>query len=575
MILGPRLFQSSLPPARTGWKATTVEDVVNLVKFAHGRDPAWRFVEIRQIDEIRRNVDRLISASDREAALGDRTAKLPSIKEAITTAKDQGTPLFAREMCLLETARDRLATWESGRTEKFKDAPVGLRVLLNTRNRASHRRLLDTATCAGYALLTDAVRVAQSRGWIIDQSSGTPKLSDEARHAIVAVFRASAVRPLGAETVGAIVRAPAGNFAKVGEEVLKIAQEDLSRYFGGAKESTDSLSRGTGVSTKAPLVEYALESLQHREQARPSRQQLVKATTVALNALTDPSVKDSSLPRALVREVAELCLPKDPTGGKATAAEHYLNSFAPVLCTLQSGFSGMLDHLEFYAQESFATGDIRDNKGPVLQREALSIAGHWLTRGDVPSEVKDSLKQILLKGASPYAARLSLEVALHWIGESHQYFSPKELSRTVLDILDYQDRKFLHHSLYISGSSARKDGRIESRGALELVVDLVKTGRLGVHDACQAYRAAGVYRVRREREPGNGLWRFQRSETLSLMAKLNALCGGEPERRHGSELDQLDDERRITRNESARTGRIRQIRLQKVAGNFISRQQRD
>lgn len=575
MILGQRAQQTSLPPAKASWKATTVEDVVSLVKVANGKDPAWRFVEMRQIDEVRRNVDRLISALDREAALNDKSSKFASVREAIAIAKLQGSPLFAREMCLLEIARERLARWESGHTEKFEDAPIGLRVLLNTRNRQSHRRLLDNATSAGHVLLSDAVRVAQAKGWIVDQSSDQrPKFSDEAGAAIVAVFKGSAVRPLGVETIASIVRAPAGNFAKAGEEVAKLAQDDLSRYFGATPDSTLSLSRETGVSTKAPIVDHALEVLRHRAQARPSRQQLVKVATVALNALSDPSVKDTTLPQALVREVADLCLPQDPTGGRATAAEYYLNSLAPVLCALPSGLSGMLGHMEFYAEESFAHSDIRDNKGPVVQREALSIAGHWLSRQDVPVEVKESLKRILLKGASPYAPRLSLEVALHWIGETQAVFSPKEVAKIALDILDYQERKFLYHSLYISGSSARKDGRLESKGALELIVDLLKAGRLGVDEACQAYRAAGLYRVRREREPGNGLWKFQRSETSALMTEINALCGGEPDRRHGAELAQLDDARRVARNESARTGRIRYVRMQNIAGNFMSRQHR-
>jgi hypothetical protein len=572
MILGPRVPQSFLPPAKVSWKATTVEDVVSLVKLANGQDPAWRFVEIRQIDEIRRNVDCLISVSDRQAALVNKSSNFPSIREAIASAKVQGAPLFAREMCLFELARDRLASWESGATKKFEDAPMGLRVLLNTRNRQSHRRLLDNSNCAGYALLTDAVRVAQSKGWLTDSSSGRPKPSEAACEAMIAVFKGSAVRPLGAETLAAIVRAPAGNFARVGEEVLKIAQDELSRYFGAAVDSTGSISRGTGVSTKVPIVEHAIEVLQHRVQARPSRQQIVKAATIALNTFSDPSVKDTTLPQALVREVAELCLPQDPTGSKATAAEYYLHSLAPVLCALPRGFSAILDYMEFYAEESFASGEVRDNKGPVLQREALSIAGHWLSRPDVPGEIKDSLKRILLKGASPYAPRLSLEVALHWIGETQEVFTSKELGRVALDILEYQERKFLYHTLYISSRSARTEGRIESRGALEMVVDLVKAGRLGVDEASRAYRAAGMYRVRREREPGNGLWRFQRRDTFALMAELNALCGGEPERRYGADLAQLDDARRSTRNESARTMRIRQVRMQNLAGNFMSRQ---
>jgi len=83
MILSAHIQPSSLPPAKSSWKKTTVDDVVRLIKLIEGRDPAWRFLEIRQIDEIRRNVEKLVSASDRAAALDDKRSKFSSIREAL------------------------------------------------------------------------------------------------------------------------------------------------------------------------------------------------------------------------------------------------------------------------------------------------------------------------------------------------------------------------------------------------------------------------------------------------------------------------------------------------------------
>jgi hypothetical protein len=562
---------SSLPPAKSSWKTTTVDDVVRLIKLVEGRDPAWRFLEIRQIDEIRRNVERVVSASDRDAALHDKSSKFPSIREAISGSASGGSPLLASEMCVAQSARERLALWESGKAKKFEEAPLGLRVLMNARNRQGHRRLLDTPNSACAKLITDCVRIATSKEWLVDDTSGTPKISDTARSGVVGAFKASMVRPTGAEGLSKALKLSPTDFAKLGEEVLKMAQEDLAYLFGSRSGASQPMDRSSGVSTKAPIVEHALEVLQRRSGMRLTRQQIIQAATVGLNAAQDPSVRDTDLPIALTRQVADVCFPQDATDGQAKTAEFYLTALAPLLRDLPRGHEGMLRSMQSYAERSFADGKGHECRLPVLQREALSLAGHWLTRKDLSDETRDTLKKILLKGASPYAPRLSAEVALHWVVVNHESFPPKELERATLSILEHHDRAYLYHSLYISADSARREGRTESKGALEAVTALIKGGRFGVEEASQAYRAAGLYIVRREREPSNGLWATQRVETAALMREINEICGGEPERRCGDELARLEDMRRIHKNKSALTTRHRKERMLDIAGSFIAR----
>ena len=566
---------SSLPPANRSWKTTTVDDVVRLIKLAEGRDPAWRFLEIRQIDEIRGNVERLVSVPDRDAALSDKSSNFPSIREAIANSVSRGSPLLASEMCVAQSARERLSLWESGNAKKFEEAPLGLRVLMNVRNRQGHRRLLDSANSACAKLITDCVRIARSKAWLVDDNSGIPKISDTARAGVVGAFKASMVRPTGVESLAKALKVSSTDFVAMGEEILTMAKEDLAYLFGSQSTAHERLDRPSGVSTKAPILEHAIEVLQRGSGKRLTRQQIIQAATVALKAVDDPSVRDTDLPLAFTRQLAEVCFPRNATDGQASTVECYLIALGPLLRNLPRGQEGMLPLMLSYAERSFATGQRSEDRLPIIQREALSLAGHWLTRKDLSNEARDTLRKMLLKGASPYAPRLSAEVAMHWVVINHATFSPKELGNATLSILEHHDRAYLYHSLYVSAESARREGKSESKGALEAVRDLVKAGRLGVEEASQAYRAAGLYRVRREREPGNGLWATQRIETTALMQELTTLCDGEPERRWGAELGRLEELRRTDRNKSALTVRHRKERMLDIAGNFIGRQKQE
>ena len=108
---------SSPPPANRRWKTTTVDDVVRLIKLAEGRDPAWRFLEIRQIDESRGNVARLVSVPERETGNGlwatQRLETIALMQELTTLCDGEPERRWGAELGRLEELR---------RTDRTKSA---------------------------------------------------------------------------------------------------------------------------------------------------------------------------------------------------------------------------------------------------------------------------------------------------------------------------------------------------------------------------------------------------------------------------------------------------------------------
>lgn len=573
MILGQMTPQSSLPAAKSSWKATKIEDVVNLIKIIQGTDPAWRFLEMRQIDEIRRNLAQALPSSAWAAAVKHEAAANRSIKEAIELAKGKGSPFLAREMCVAQTAQERLARWEAGRTTSFNDAPLGLRLLLNARTRPTNRRLIDNDGISGSPDLKHVIRIAEQTGWIKQGSSHERRPSDEAKERVQGAFRSSVVRPVGGECLALILQVRPQDMAAIGRELVNLAEADLHFFFKPLRQGAELIAANsnTGVSTKLPIVEHGLEMIELQANRRASREQLVKAVAAALPVLGDSSLKGAGAVKDFTTSVANVCLPQTPGGSKTSAGEYYMSAWASELRALKGGFSGLLPAMNFYIDSRNFESKVKEHKGFVLQREVVSLAGHWLSQKDLPLDVKEDVKQLLIKGANPYGSRFTIEAALHWITKNPDDFSTEQLKKLTLAILENLDRSFLHHSLYISGESARRDGRGETMAAFETVIELVKAGRLGVDDASEAYRYAGHYKVFRDQETGSGLWTIQRAETEKLMLTLDQLCGGEPKKAWEGEHSQMAEEWRLTRNEKVRVSKARSDRMAMLAGNIKAR----
>lgn len=573
MRLGNIPPQTSLPAAKSSWKTTRVDDVINLIKVIEGNDPAWRFLEMRQIDEIRRNITQAIRPSCWAAAQNNSPAALDTIQEAIELGKSGASPFLAREMCIAQIARERLARWEAGKTTDFNDAPIGLRLLLNTRTRPMNRRLIDNEGIAMTPDLKHAIRLAEKAGWIQGGQKEVPQPSNESRERLLGSLKSSVVRPAGLESLAVILKVPPHDMAALAREVVTHAEADLQALLKPLREVADpvSVATTTNVATKLPIVEHAIEMLSLRVRRGASRDEIIRAVDVALGALGDASVRRSRASKELVAKVAEICVPQDPSGAKVGAAESYIAAWSTQLRGLQSGFSELIPGMKFYVTSRGVLTNMRDHKGFALQREVLAIAAQWLSRADVPSDIKPELKAILIKGTSPFGSRLTIESAVYWIARHQEQFSVEQLRQVSLGILTNDDRSFLHHSLYISGRSARGEGRVEALGALEMVIDLIKAGRFGVEEGSAAYRAAGHYKIMRDKETGNGLWLIQRAETEALMLELDQLCGGEPRNKWEAELWQMAEERRLTRNEKVRLAKARADRMRALAAKAMSR----
>ena len=251
-----------------------------------------------------------------------------------------------------------------------------------------------------------------------------------------------------------------------------------------------------------------------------------------------------------------------------------MNALGSELRALKDGFSGLLPAMRFYVDSTNFHSTVKTHKGFALQREVVSLAGHWLSQKDLSAEIKEELKPLLIMAANSYGSRFTIEAALFWITKNHDQFSTEQLKKIPLVILRDEDRSFLHHSLYISGEAARREGRGETLAALEMVIELVKAGRFGVAEGSEAYRYAGHYKIFRDRETGNGLWTMQRAETESLMHTLDELCGGEPKRMWEAEHLRLAEEHRLARNERMRVRKVRADRMQMLSGQIMARMRR-
>ena len=579
MILSHRAPNlTSLPAAHSAWKVTTVDDVVSLLKLLEGRDPAWRFLEVRQIDEIKRNVERVVPDTERHAALSGGIAKLPIIEREIKHGKQTRAPFLARELCVVASARERAERWESRQAKDFADAPFPLRLLLNARVRQPSKRLSDLVSSSTSAHIQDALSHARSKGWIEHKPGDSPTVSSEARDRIIGCFRSNAVRPIGAECLLSILNTPAQRWDVVGEKIAQLALQDLSFGLSAWNGPTRTEQRRGTSSTqqeqtlsfrsKSPILEHALEVLSTRR--RHTREEVARAAQAGFALLNEPSVKDTALPGEFIKSVASMFVPHAEGLGPTDGGEFYLRTFMPSLRAIPLGFESWTSPIQALLDPKYREGPRLRTNISGLQRELVSLVGCWFSRRDVPAAVKEDLKKILMKETSSVNPRALIETSLYWIAKNHLSFSDAALRQVSLDPLARQDREYLYHSLYISAKSEREKGNEDMMGYLEMVVGLLREKRLTIDDGIAAFREAGMYIIKRGREHSNGLWKAQQREAEALMAVVDQLCAGGAERECREELTRKAAERRIVINEKGYESQRRHGRFGEIARKYSS-----
>jgi hypothetical protein len=579
MILSNRApNQTSLPAPRTSWKVTTVEDVKGLLNLLEGRDPAWRFLEVRQIDEMKRNVERILPEAERLSALNDINPSLSIIEREIAHGRQIKAPFLARELCVAAGARERAERWESGQGKDFGDAPFPLRLLLNARVRQPSKRLNDLLSSSTSSRIDEALCTARLKGWIEHRPGEGPALSPDARERIIGCFRSGSVRPLGAESLPCLFNVSAQRWDLVGEKIAQEALRDVQFRSSVLSHPTrKELSReplsvpnqeSLSLQSKTPIVEHALEVISTRE--RYSREEVARAVQAGFALLHDSSVRATALPTEMVKSVAAMFVPNQEGLGPTRGGEFYLRTFIPSLRSIPCGFESWISPLQALLDPKYREGSRLRNSISGLQRELVSLVGYWFSRDDVPVGIREDLKKILVKEATSVNPRALIQTSMYWITKNHSSFSDDTLRRVSLDLLARQDREYLYHSLYISAKSERERGAEDMIGSLEMVTTLLREKRLTLDDGVAAFREAGMYIIRRCREESNGLWRAQQRETEALMAGVDSLCNGAAERDCREELNRKAAERRTAVNAKVYESQRRLKKFGEIARKYSS-----
>jgi hypothetical protein len=577
MHLGGRALPTSLPYARASYKLTTVDDVVGLLRVLEGKDPAWRFLEVRQIEEIKKSVEKVIPEGERVAALRGELSKAQSLRDGIAHGQATRKPFLAREMCAIIDARERQARWEDHRAHGFEDAPLALRLLLNARVRTTSKRLCDLPSAATCQLLKDGVTTAIVKQWITNEMGERPSVSEDARQRVIGCIRSSMVRPHGIESVASLFGERAARIDALGARIVESAEQELEFYLrpGTRRPSCkgeDASREGVrvGVLPKAPIIEHAIEVIAERH--RYPRDEVVRAVLKGIEQCADPALRNTELPSQLSRAISSIFVSHKGGLSVIRGSEGYLRAIVPALKNVVAGCEDLIPTVNQLLSPEYREGVWLRTSLSGVQREVLSLVGAWFSRSDTPAIEKGKLKSILLRETTGLNPRALIETSLFWICKDHKLFSTEELRKVTLPLLTDPDREYLYHSLHFTAQKERDAGRSDMLGALEMVITLLKEGRFGVAEGVAAYRGGSLIAIRREKDLGNGLWKLQRDEALTLLAEVNTLCGGEPERVCGAEVEQKRIETRLVRNEKCKESRHRRERLDEIAGNYRARQ---
>lgn len=584
MHFSARALPTSLPPLRPGQKPTTAEDIVALLRVIEGRDTAWQFLEVRQIDEIKRNVERVIPAQDRSAALQDgspntKGAKTDGIEQIVKLERNSRKPLLGQEICAVLDAKERQTRWDARRARGFEDAPLALRLLLNARVRTTSKRLNDLPSSATCQLLKDGVTTAIVKGWIGNDPGNLPTVSDEARDRLSGCIRASLIRPIGIESVAPLYDVSPSRIETLGAKMAEVAGTELEFYLRGkgsptrkTGESQHLVGATVGELPSDPIVQHSLEVLSARH--RYPREEVIRAMLRGFEECAKPNLQGTGIPARFSHDVASHFVPNARGIGIINGGDLYVRTVCSVLKGLSEGFSAWVPMFKELLRPRYREGAWERGNAPGVQREVLSVAGSWLARPEVPTEVKGELQKILLRETSPLNPRMLIETAMFWIREAHALFPTEKLRRVTLPMLASPDREYLYHSLYISARGQREEGKPDTLGALEMVIGLIKERRFGTAEGVEAYRSAGILLLRRKKDLGNGLWHSQQAEGMALMEELDRLCGGEPKRVCGAELERAAEESRQVKNEKCKESVKRRQRVHAMAGDFLARKGR-
>lgn len=520
------------------------------MRFVHGCEPAYRFVGLKQLAIMKDSVLKHIPVGEQRAALAGESEKLPSIHKAVRSGEKYGIPFLSPELSLMVTARERQARWEAGGIESLEDAPLALRLLLFCRDAGDGQRINDEGWAKQKGSFAQVFSRAVGKNWITAPVGAPAFISEDAERKLVGSLRVPTLRPVDCEAYAAILKVPVTRDSAFGEAVLREARQDLRFHMSRenaaptriSRDKSQPVTRETPDPLKTEGVQKENALLQAQEViTHPNLYRRAECTRVTVKALEEVGKLPPSKQRfaaRFMRVAASQVFPTTDDRGLAFGVKDLTN----IVEHLSNVHVGMGAWCEAFGR---VLHPARRHGCGALQRLSIDMVGKWLTRDNLTPEVQAQLVGLLKSQAKETNVRPHIPRALYWIEQNQAKFTDSQLRYVAVSLLTRLSHDYLYHSVYISAGAEREKGNPHTMGALELVLSIARQGRLGVEDAVQCYEAAGRYLMSRDRERSDAWLERQRVETRALMAELNVLFAGEPERRTREILDSLEFARNL------------------------------
>jgi hypothetical protein len=523
-------------------KVTSEEDLLGLVKLAHGQDPSWRFVTLSQLIELKESLSRYASNNQQLQILkGDQKA-LRQLFQSISLIDKYA---LAKESIFAQKARERREAWEAGRCTEFDDAPIGLRYTFNAIFSADGHQVNDFSSSHRSKKLTDLLALAKNRKLVVVEDTGDLALEEMAKVRVRGSFKSQFIRPHRVEALQVplgLKKVPEQGF---GQQILDLVSQDLATLSGRTKlvAAAHSLS-----DMRLPLVsrEFFIERVTRElEEKRDNTAISIPDLKQALGMLANPSDKEKKAGIKLLRLMASYAqdTSEKERSHRITVTPFMLDRLLPELAEVKFAHSHLITILKVTlvpskgpaeSSRSLTASERRVASRVDLlqqfQRAVLPVVGRYIERdkASLSPKVLGECRSLLLHHTHPLQPASNISTALYWVHRNRALFSDSELSSATVKVVTELDRSQLLHGLFISARMDRKEKGVQMAGALEVIIDLLQEGRLSKELGVTVYASLLEYLRLRRRSLAETQCRFQRGEAAEMLETLNSLCDGVP-----------------------------------------------
>ncbi len=449
---------------------------------------------------------------------------------------------------LARHASDRHKAWESGKCADFFSAPITLRYAFNAIFGADGQKVNDFSCSQRSEVLRDLIDLAKRKGFLQLEPAGYLALSEKAAAKIKGSFRSRFVKPPSVDAL----QVPLG-FKKVpdcgfGDKIVELVVEDLqilSRRTPGREDGRSFAAVKLPTTSRDNFIEQVRKEFSEKED---NRNLPIATLKEALAILANPNKEEKAAGRKLLKLLASLAdsSPERDGPSRPVVTLAMLRHILPELSAIAFCHSELLQILTVALIPAVETSESASPSKPrerrfmayqellqQCQREALPVVGGYLERDrdKLSPENMTKCRQMILHHAHHLQPSSNIATALYWVRQNRTLFSDTELHDATMNVVTYLDRKRLVHELFISTAIDRKTKGVRLAGALEVIIDLVREGRLSKEHGATAYGAVMQYLQLRKRSLSENHCQAQKQEAEKLLETLNILCDGVPKRK--------------------------------------------